>query len=962
MTYQEIKSFINTYIVQNGVNAITGSRLNTALNALADYYGFDSVVVTTLPAGSDATANMQGKTLELGIPKGADGQNGRDGLDATNPFKGWFNSLDDLKASYTAAVGDSAYVKDASPATTWSIYVYDEMATTDNNWADSGMKADTSNVQTFASGEEVNEVHIVNDMATGGEHDVLSAEQGKILNETLFGKLDMAQEESINVPNVEGGTYRNTTSDIGTGYNTSAWYTSNVARSSGFIDLTSYIRDGYRVLKVVQDPYVGGTKQSASITFVKKPSKPSTSGGVSFNNLISRGHLSSVHNAANKVCFVVEAKAGMETTTFIDIPIDATGVYFQYRNSTDAISAPEDLRKPKSIAVTGKIINGDIDDLQLDIQSLKSKITFQLQGSMYPLYAFPTEVRIKLEENKVYRIYKPAKWTNTIATVSAMFYWRRVLNGVSMEYQTAMTEEYDFVPEYFDIVAQANDYYNIGIRADAGITVNVVIEQIEISSHDIVYSFDSIKNGNIQASNGVYNDAGDSTMNQVFKFNRPTLGKKYLDLTWMILLYDAREIDRGLAWYDKDGNYISGIKLGDINVDELQRGTWQVRLPIPKNASYFNYTYWGSWSTSQYQQLQKKWKVILTDKEDAYIPTLDGNFGNFIDFTDYDGPTGDTLMLQTYSTLIQQWDALQSAHSECIEPKKLLGYGTLAGSGTAQPDNTLPIYEYVVHPIPHNDTGYEEYLTTVPKNNIKILIVTGVHGAEKPSSTSVLELVKHLVGHYQSTKYDAKIISLAQNCEYHIIPCVNPYSYDYPSSEHHSGGRDNARGVNINRNFGHNWDYQVGGDIAQKGSAPYSELETQIVRDFIQANKDALVYVDAHTTYLSSSPLQGCYNYAFDLDSRNLLNSYMKIVSIKAQEKWPNIFTQNQYIGFLGYNNQACTASEARYINSIPRVATLEININAGGLGRGNEEQMILSLNQIVNYIRMCIDWQLKRK
>lgn len=170
MTYQEIKSFINTYIVQNGVNAITGSQLNTALNALADYYGFDSVVVTTLPAGSDATVNVQGRTLELGIPKGAEGQNGRDGLDATNPFKGWFNSLADLKASYTASVGDSAYVKDASPATTWSIYVYDSTESSDNYWADSGLDADTSNVQTFESGEEVNTVpidntHLVNPVA-----------------------------------------------------------------------------------------------------------------------------------------------------------------------------------------------------------------------------------------------------------------------------------------------------------------------------------------------------------------------------------------------------------------------------------------------------------------------------------------------------------------------------------------------------------------------------------------------------------------------------------------------------------------------------------------------------------------------------------------------------------------------------------------------------------------------------
>lgn len=88
--------------------------------------------------------------------------NGADGQDAVNPFKGWWPDLATLKAAVTATPGDSAYVKDASPATTWSIYVYDSTASTDNYWADSGTDADTSNVQTFASGEEVNEVFLQN--------------------------------------------------------------------------------------------------------------------------------------------------------------------------------------------------------------------------------------------------------------------------------------------------------------------------------------------------------------------------------------------------------------------------------------------------------------------------------------------------------------------------------------------------------------------------------------------------------------------------------------------------------------------------------------------------------------------------------------------------------------------------------------------------------------------------------
>lgn len=201
MNYQEIKNFINTYIVQNGVNAITGAMLNTALNELADYYGFDSVVVTTLPAGSDATVNVHDRTLELGIPKGADGENGRDGrdgrdgMDAVNPFKGWFNSLADLKASYTASIGDSAYVKDASPATTWSIYVYDSTASSDNYWADSGIDADTSNVQTFASGQQVNQVHIVAGLNSTSDDDVLAASQGKLFGDTLYGEAITNVEE-----------------------------------------------------------------------------------------------------------------------------------------------------------------------------------------------------------------------------------------------------------------------------------------------------------------------------------------------------------------------------------------------------------------------------------------------------------------------------------------------------------------------------------------------------------------------------------------------------------------------------------------------------------------------------------------------------------------------------------------------------------------------------------------------
>jgi hypothetical protein len=151
-------------------------------------------------------------------------------------FKGWWPDLATLKAAHTATEGDSAYVKDASPATTWSIYVYDSTASTDNYWADSGTDADTSKVQTFASGEEVNEVHIVNDLTTGGATDVLSAEQGLEIAKNKQAREDLTETTPIvlhepknwidfDSPNIVSGKFitQNGTLGNGSNYTTSGY-------------------------------------------------------------------------------------------------------------------------------------------------------------------------------------------------------------------------------------------------------------------------------------------------------------------------------------------------------------------------------------------------------------------------------------------------------------------------------------------------------------------------------------------------------------------------------------------------------------------------------------------------------------------------------------------------------------------------------------------------------------------
>ena len=223
MTYQQIKSFINTYIVQNGVNAITGAQLNTILNELADYKGFDSVVVTTLPAGSDATATVQGMTLVLGIPKGADGRDGQDGIDgqnAVNPFKGWFTT-DNIPT--TGQAGDYCNVSNTS-VTPHTVTIY-RWSTANNRFEDTGEVPDTAMGETFASSETLQEVaiddsHLVNPVNTADATQPVLAKADDVMQ--LKAKLEgvTASEEKVQLvtsnegQNVFAGKVVGATGDI----------------------------------------------------------------------------------------------------------------------------------------------------------------------------------------------------------------------------------------------------------------------------------------------------------------------------------------------------------------------------------------------------------------------------------------------------------------------------------------------------------------------------------------------------------------------------------------------------------------------------------------------------------------------------------------------------------------------------------------------------------------------------
>lgn len=189
MDKQQLKQTIDDNITTNGQNEITGAKLNDVLNEMVDSLGVVNQIsvgtTTTGAAGTNASVTNSGTAtnpvFDFTIPRGA---NGHDGADAVSHFKGWYDAVITGEAGSKVItsetqnlpanpiVGNYAYVKTLSisgtaPSQTETPIVKIYSCATAGTWTDTGMEADTSNVQTFASGEEVNETpiddtHLVN--------------------------------------------------------------------------------------------------------------------------------------------------------------------------------------------------------------------------------------------------------------------------------------------------------------------------------------------------------------------------------------------------------------------------------------------------------------------------------------------------------------------------------------------------------------------------------------------------------------------------------------------------------------------------------------------------------------------------------------------------------------------------------------------------------------------------------
>ncbi len=189
---------------------------------------------------------------------------------------------------------------------------------------------------------------------------------------------------------------------------------------------------------------------------------------------------------------------------------------------------------------------------------------------------------------------------------------------------------------------------------------------------------------------------------------------------------------------------------------------------------------------------------------------------------------GKALTMGAYKTsdeIYAKVDSFVAAFPDIVSEKVNIG-NTLEGR---------PIWAVKISDNPNTD-----------ENQPGILFFACIHAREVITPEILLSYMSYLTSNYGP---DSQVTYLVNNREIWFIPLTNPDGYVYNEITSPSGGgmwrknrRDNGNGtfgVDLNRNFGYQWGYDNvgsspnGGNETYRGTGPFSEPETQHLRDFI---------------------------------------------------------------------------------------------------------------------------------
>lgn len=181
----------------------------------------------------------------------------------------------------------------------------------------------------------------------------------------------------------------------------------------------------------------------------------------------------------------------------------------------------------------------------------------------------------------------------------------------------------------------------------------------------------------------------------------------------------------------------------------------------------------------------------------------------------------------TYQEMLEMVDQMAAMYPNLIKAREPI-------TNAYTTHENRPVYWLKISDNPNVDEAEPEVL------------YDAVHHAREPNSMSqLLFYMWYLLENYDN---DPEIKYLVDNTEMYFVPCVNPDGYIYNENTNPNGGgfwrknrRDNGDGtfgVDLNRNYGFQWGFDNTGSspntnsATYRGTAPFSEPETRMMRDF----------------------------------------------------------------------------------------------------------------------------------
>ncbi len=243
------------------------------------------------------------------------------------------------------------------------------------------------------------------------------------------------------------------------------------------------------------------------------------------------------------------------------------------------------------------------------------------------------------------------------------------------------------------------------------------------------------------------------------------------------------------------------------------------------------------------------YEVLIDDLENFYAERNRGNnpktiTEQFKDMKEYLVPAGFELGSMggfcTYYEMLQHLDNMAANYPNLITQKQVIG--------TKLTVEGRPLFWIKIS----DNTETNE---TEPE-----VLYTGLSHAREPGSMQVLLFYMYYLLENYATNPEIK--TLVDNTEMYFVPCVNPDGYIYNETTNPNGGGlwrknrknngDGSFGVDLNRNFGYKWGYDNYGSspstssLTYRGTAAFSEAETQIIRDFCNEHQFS-VALNYHT-------------------------------------------------------------------------------------------------------------------